>query len=66
MKIFFDTIGCRLNQAEIEQMAGQFRSAGFEILATPDDADVVVINSCAVTAAAVSDSRQKVRKAQSG
>jgi threonylcarbamoyladenosine tRNA methylthiotransferase MtaB len=63
MKIFFDTIGCRLNQAEIEQMAGQFRSAGFEILATPDDADVVVINSCAVTAAAVSDSRQKVRQA---
>ena len=30
MKIYLDTIGCRLNQAEIEQYARQFRLAGHE------------------------------------
>ena len=34
MKIFLDTIGCRLNQAEIESLARQFRKAGHEIVAS--------------------------------
>jgi threonylcarbamoyladenosine tRNA methylthiotransferase MtaB len=63
MKVFFDTVGCRLNQAEIEAMAGQFRVAGHEVISSAIGADIVVINSCAVTAAAASDSRQKVRQA---
>jgi threonylcarbamoyladenosine tRNA methylthiotransferase MtaB len=63
MNIFFDTIGCRLNQAEIEQLAVQFRAAGHKIVGSAQTADIVVINTCAVTAAAASDSRQKVRQA---
>jgi len=63
MKVFFDTIGCRLNQAEIEQMAGEFRAAGHQIAESAAEADLVIINTCAVTAAAASDSRQKVRQA---
>ncbi len=63
MNIFLDTIGCRLNQSEIEIMATQFRLAGHQIVAQSSDADLVVINSCAVTSAAASDSRQKVRQA---
>jgi len=63
MKIFLDTVGCRLNQAEIESMARQFRAAGHEIVATADDADLAVINTCTVTSAAASDSRGKVRQA---
>ncbi|MEW5869710.1 MAG: MiaB/RimO family radical SAM methylthiotransferase [Chloroflexota bacterium] len=63
MKIYLDTIGCRLNQAEIEQYARQFRAAGHELVATPEQADLVVINTCTVTAAAASDSRSKIRQA---
>ena len=63
MKVFFDTVGCRLNQAEIESMAGQFRAAGYEIIDSPEGADLVVVNTCAVTAEAASDSRQKARQA---
>ncbi len=63
MKIFFDLIGCRLNQAEIEQFAAQFRSQGHEITGNRDDAEMIIINTCAVTAAAASDSREKIRKA---
>lgn len=64
MKVFFDTVGCRLNQAEIEQLATEFRSAGHTIAESAVEADLVVINSCSVTAAAASDSRQKARQAE--
>jgi threonylcarbamoyladenosine tRNA methylthiotransferase MtaB len=63
MKVYLDTIGCRLNQSEIEKMARQFRAAGHEIVATSAAADLVVVNTCAVTSAAASDSRQKIRQA---
>lgn len=63
MKVFLDWIGCRLNQSEIEKIAAQFRANGHEILANPAEADLVVINTCAVTNEAASDSRQKARQA---
>lgn len=63
MKVFLDTVGCRLNQAEIEQFARQFRAAGHSLSASADGADLAVFNTCAVTAAAASDSRQKIRQA---
>ncbi|MEN6483175.1 MAG: MiaB/RimO family radical SAM methylthiotransferase, partial [Anaerolineaceae bacterium] len=44
-------------------MAYQFRSAGHQIIDSPVEADLVVVNTCAVTAAAASDSRQKIRLA---
>jgi len=62
MKIYLDTIGCRLNQAEIESMAGQFRVAGHEIVASPDLAELAVVNTCAVTNDAASVSRSKIRQ----
>ncbi len=62
MKIFFDMVGCRLNQAEIEQMSREFRQEGHTIVATMDDADTVVVNTCSVTTQAASDSRQKIRR----
>ena len=63
MKIYLDTIGCRLNQAEIEAYARQFRAAGHELVASPQEADLAVVNTCAVTSEAASDSRQKIRQA---
>lgn len=63
MKIFLDTVGCRLNQSEIEAMALQFRAAGHEIVSGAGEADLVVVNTCTVTSQAASDSRQKVRQA---
>ena len=67
MKVFLDTVGCRLNQAEIENMARQFRSAGHEIVASADSAEMAVVNTCAVTTQAASDSRSKIRNiARSG
>jgi threonylcarbamoyladenosine tRNA methylthiotransferase MtaB len=62
MKIYLDTIGCRLNQSEIEAMARQFRLAGHEIVATAGMADMAVVNTCAVTNEAAADSRGKIRQ----
>jgi threonylcarbamoyladenosine tRNA methylthiotransferase MtaB len=62
MKIFLDTIGCRLNQAEIETIARQFRAAGHAIVASAAEADLAVVNTCTVTSAAASDSRAALRR----
>ena len=61
MKVYLDTIGCRLNQSEIEMMARQFRAAGHEIVASAQGADLAVVNTCAVTSDAAADSRQMIR-----
>jgi threonylcarbamoyladenosine tRNA methylthiotransferase MtaB len=63
MKVFLDMVGCRLNQAEIERMASQFRSQGHAIVPEAGEADLVIINTCTVTSQAASDSRQKIRQA---
>ncbi|HEB66037.1 MAG TPA: tRNA (N(6)-L-threonylcarbamoyladenosine(37)-C(2))-methylthiotransferase MtaB, partial [Chloroflexi bacterium] len=63
MKIYLDTVGCRLNQSEIERMSRQFRSAGHEIVPRPEQADLAVVNTCAVTIQAAADSRKAIRRA---
>lgn len=63
MKVYLDMVGCRLNQAELESIAMQFRQAGHTLTSELSQADLVVVNSCLVTASAASDSRQKVRQA---
>ena len=64
MKVFLDMVGCRLNQAEIEQLALDLTARGQEIVAEPTEADYVVINTCCVTAKAAADSRKMVRHYQ--
>ena len=63
MKIYVDSIGCRLNQSEIEKFAAQFRAAGHIVVESAAEADIVLVNTCTVTVEAASDSRQKIRQA---
>jgi threonylcarbamoyladenosine tRNA methylthiotransferase MtaB len=63
MKIFLDTVGCRLNQSEIETYARQFHAAGHELVGDLAEADLTIVNTCTVTAAAAADSRKKIRGA---
>ncbi len=64
MKVFLDSIGCRLNQAEIERIARQFRAAGHEIVGEAAHADLAVVNTCTVTSQAAADSRKVIRRAR--
>jgi threonylcarbamoyladenosine tRNA methylthiotransferase MtaB len=61
MKVHLRTLGCRLNQGEIEAMARQFIAQGHEIVDEPAQADQIVVNTCAVTADASHSSRKLVR-----
>ncbi len=61
MTVRIVTLGCKVNQAESQALAGLFSRAGF----TPvkeGPADVVVVNSCTVTREADRKTRQAVRR----
>lgn len=58
VNILLKALGCRLNEAELEQWARSFQSHGHHIVADTDDADIIIINSCAVTNDAGKKSRQ--------
>lgn len=62
MKVHLRTLGCRLNQSEIDSMARQFRQQGHEVVEDPALADRVVINTCAVTQDATRTSRHLIRE----
>jgi len=64
MRVHLKTLGCRLNEAEIESWASDFTSQGHPITQDEQDADILVVNTCAVTQGAVRKSRQLVRKSQ--
>ncbi|QPC84876.1 tRNA (N(6)-L-threonylcarbamoyladenosine(37)-C(2))-methylthiotransferase MtaB [Phototrophicus methaneseepsis] len=61
MKVHLRMLGCRLNQSEIDTMARQLQQQGHEIVESPDEADQVIVNTCAVTAEAVRAGRQMIR-----
>ena len=62
MKVHFTALGCRLNEAELEQWSQQFQNEGYSISTSSDSADLVVFNSCAVTNAASRKSRQIIKR----
>ena len=61
-KVFITTLGCKVNQFESASFKASFEEAGLEIVTKNDPADIVIINSCTVTASASAQSRQTVRK----
>lgn len=62
MKIHLKALGCRLNEAELEQWSQQFRAKGHQIVQSTPDADVVVLNTCAVTNEAAGKSRRLMNR----
>ena len=62
LKVCFVTLGCKVNQTESEAMAQLFRDSGYQIVDSKQTPDVVVINTCTVTNAGGSKSRQAIRR----
>ncbi len=62
MLVHLKTLGCRLNEAELETWAQAFQTAGHQITPTATAAQLVVINSCAVTGDAARKSRHTIRR----
>jgi threonylcarbamoyladenosine tRNA methylthiotransferase MtaB len=64
MNVCLKTLGCRLNEAELEHWAAGFRAEGCRLSHEPEGADLIVINTCAVTREATRKSRQLIRRSQ--
>ncbi len=62
MQVHLRSLGCRLNEAELEQWGQEFRRAGHDLIDDPAQADLTVLNTCAVTAVAARKSRQQIRR----
>ena len=61
MKYSVVTFGCRVNQAESLAIEAAMRARGATSV-SPDEADVVVVNTCSVTASADQGARQTIRR----
>ena len=57
------TFGCKVNQAEGEHLAARLREAGLSEAPPRTQADLVIVNTCAVTAEAARQGRQALRRA---
>jgi threonylcarbamoyladenosine tRNA methylthiotransferase MtaB len=52
MNVYLQSLGCRLNWSEIETLARQFTASGHSVVSEPTQADLCILNTCAVTAQA--------------
>ena len=62
MKVKFYTLGCKVNQYESQAIGESLKKRGYEIAEGKDSADVVIVNSCTVTAESDRKTRQAVRR----
>ena len=62
--VSIETHGCKLNQADSAALGEQFAAAGYRLTTALADADVIVVNTCTVTAAADAKARQALRAAR--
>ncbi len=47
-RVFLETYGCQMNVADSETMAGVLERAGLTLTERPEDADAVLLNTCAI------------------
>src|SRR5437762_13145150 len=60
MRVHLASLGCRLNQSEIDSMAREFARRGDQVTEAAEGADLFVVNTCAVTQEATRSSRQLI------
>ena len=64
MKYAAFTLGCKVNQYETQAVEAMLRERGFEPAGPGERADVLIVNTCAVTAESGRKSRQAIRRLQ--
>ena len=62
MKVYFLTLGCRVNQYETDAARRLFLDNGHENVDSPEEADVCIVNTCSVTGEADRKSSQMLRR----
>ncbi len=62
MNVYLTALGCRLNEAELSSWVSEFNQSGHVVVPHAEEADLMVFNTCAVTAEAGRKSRQKIKR----
>ncbi len=62
MRVAIYTLGCKVNQFESQALAEQYQELGCTLVRPGSEADLYVVNTCAVTAKAAYQSRQYIRR----
>ena len=63
IRVAFDTLGCKLNQAETEALTEKFMKSGYRIVNTEEEFDIYILNTCTVTHIADRKARHLLRMA---
>ena len=61
LKIAVDTLGCKVNQAESEQITRHLTASGYRQVTLEQERDIYILNTCTVTATADSKARRRLR-----
>lgn len=62
MTYFVFSLGCKVNGYEAAAVGEALSSRGYKRVETPEEADIIVLNTCSVTAQADQKSRQHIRR----
>lgn len=62
MKLWTETLGCKVNTYETEVIKSEFLNSGYTLAEDVTDADVVVVNTCSVTNQSDAKSRKVIRR----
>ena len=62
MKLWIETLGCKVNTYESEVIKEMFINNGYVMALGPEDADVFIVNTCSVTNQADAKSRKIIIK----
>jgi len=46
--VYIETYGCQMNVSDTELMLGRLAASGYESVGSPDGADVILVNTCAI------------------
>ncbi|HET6463923.1 MAG TPA: hypothetical protein VFH33_09000, partial [Candidatus Krumholzibacteria bacterium] len=61
-RVVFETMGCRLNQAETAVLQSRFLAKGYTLSDDPAEADLFVLHTCTLTAQATQQCRRRLRQ----
>lgn len=60
-RLYIETYGCQMNVADSELIAGSLRASGYRSIDAPENADVILLNTCAIREHAEQRVAQRVR-----
>jgi threonylcarbamoyladenosine tRNA methylthiotransferase MtaB len=61
--VALESLGCKLNQAEMEELGRRLEEAGYTLVSADEKADIYILNTCTVTHVADRKSRHMLRMA---